>query len=145
MEVVRVELQTIPGPTKILDLLARAVLISLLFTILAGMFLAVVHTFWDLRFLLLGELSQGIKRVVISSLAILALVEVYRAAYVYFTEGRVKVTYIVDTALVVLITEILSVWYAESDYWRMSAAVVLLLTLALIRLVAVRYSPSRVD
>lgn len=140
-----VEAPRTPSPTKILDHLARAVLLSLLFTILTGMLLAVVHTFWDLRFLMVGDLSSGIKRVVINALAILALVEVYRTGYVYFTEGYVKVTYIVDTAIVVLMTEILAVWYSETDYLRMSAAVVLLLSLALVRVVAVRFSPRRAE
>ncbi len=137
---------TLPNPTRILDLLARVVLVSLLFTILAGMLLAILRTFWDLRFLLSAEnFSEAFKQIVIRALAILALVEVYRTAYVYFTERRVKVTYIVDTVLIVLMTEILSVWFAETDYRRISAAVVLLLSLGFIRVLAIRYSPARTE
>lgn len=143
MEAVTSERRTAPNLTKALDLLARGILISLLFAILAAIFLAVCRISWDLRFLFRGVLVQGIKQVVISVVAVLALVEVYRTAYLYFAEGRVKVSYVVDTVLVVLMTDILSIWYAQTDYWRMSAAVVLLLTLGLIRLLAIRYSPTR--
>ncbi len=143
METETTERPRIQGATKILDLSARLVLVCLQFTILVGMLLAILHTFWDLRLLLTEDLSLGIKRVVIRALAILALVEVYRTGYVYLKEGRVKVTYIVDAALVVLITEILSLWFAATDYLRMSAAVLLLLALALVRVLAIRYSPAR--
>lgn len=145
LEVVAAEHQKIPSPTKILDLLARVVLVSLLFTIQAGMFLVVLRTFLDLRLLIREDVSQVLKQVVIRTLAILALIEVYRTGYVYFTEGRVKVTYIVDTALIVLMTEILSVWFAETDYRRLAAAVAMLLSLGLIRVLAIRYSPARME
>lgn len=130
---------------KILDQLSRLVLVSLLFTVLVAIGLSVARTFWNLRVLLYGDLSQGIKRVVIGVLAVLALVEVYRTAYVYFSEGRVKVTYIVDAVLVVLMTEILSVWYSETDYRRISMAVALVLLFGLIRVLAIRYSPTRAE
>ncbi len=77
--------------------------------------------------------------------AILALIEVYRTAYLYFANGRVKVTYVVDTVLVVLMTDVLGLWYAPGDYWRMGSAIALLLAVGLIRLLAIRYSPAKED
>ena len=68
--------------------------------------------------------------------------EVYRTAFLYFSKGRVKVTYVVDTVLVVLMTDILSIWYAQTDYRRIFTAGALLLALGLIRFLAIRYSPA---
>ena len=141
MKPVALEVRLKEIPTRILDFLACGVLVSLLVAILSATLLAIYRVFWGLPVLLHGDVVQSIKQVVIGVVAILALVEVYRTAYLYFTKGRVKVTYVVDTVLVVLMTDILSVWYARSDYWRVSAAVALLLALGLMRLLAIRYSP----
>ena len=47
------------------------------------------------------------KMLIVNVLMILALLEVFRTTLIYFTEGRVKVTFIIDTALVVVLTEVM--------------------------------------
>ncbi|TAL15940.1 hypothetical protein EPN96_11115 [bacterium] len=86
------------------------------------------------------ELSRGI---MLNSLSILAMVEIYRTAKIYFSEGRVKVTYIIDSVLVTVLTEILGFWYKEMSREKLVAAVILVLVLGGIRVLAVRFSPNR--
>lgn len=74
-------------------------------------------------------------------LTVLAIVEILRTALAYFTEGRVKVTYIIDTVLVTILTEILAFWYREMSWQKLAMAIILIVSLALVRIIAVRFSP----
>jgi len=70
---------------------------------------------------------------------------VFKTTVTYFSEGRVKVTFIVDTILVVMLTEIISKWFSEAhlDQWITLGGI--LVVLAVIRVVAVQWSPARVE
>ncbi len=73
---------------------------------------------------------------------LLAVVEVFKTTLTYFSEGRVKVTFIVDTILVVMLTEIISLWFKEADQGKLLLLGAILLTLGAVRVVAVRCSPA---
>ena len=77
-------------------------------------------------------------------LTVLALVEILRTALAYLSEGRVKVTYIIDTVIVTVLTEAMAFWYREMDWDRLGMVITLVLSLACIRIVAVRFSPRRI-
>lgn len=79
------------------------------------------------------------------ALTVLALVEIFRTAMAYFTEGRVKVTYIIDTVLVAVLTEVLAFWYKKVEIPRMIMVIALVLTLMLVRILAIHFSPNRVE
>jgi len=76
-------------------------------------------------------------------LTVLAFVEVLRTALAYFSEGRVKVTYIIDTVMVTVLTEVMAFWYKEMEWEKVAMVMGLVLTLACIRIIAVRFSPRR--
>ncbi len=76
-------------------------------------------------------------------LTVLAVVEVLRTALAYFSEGRVKVTYIIDTVLVTVLTEIMAFWYRDMSWDKVAMVIALVLALAGVRVVAVRFSPRR--
>jgi len=80
----------------------------------------------------------------VDALTVLAMVEVLRTALAYFSEGRVKVTYIIDTVIVTVLTEVMAFWYQEMDWEQIAMVIALVLSLAGVRIVAVRYSPRRV-
>jgi uncharacterized membrane protein (DUF373 family) len=61
----------------------------------------------------------------------------------YLVEGRVKVTYIIDTVLVAVLTEVLAFWYREIEATRMVIVIALVLTLMFVRIMAIRFSPKR--
>jgi len=56
----------------------------------------------------------------------------------------VKVTYIIDTVIVTVLTEVMAFWYQEMDWEQIAMVIALVLSLAGVRIVAVRYSPRRV-
>jgi hypothetical protein len=54
----------------------------------------------------------------------------------------VKVTFIVDTVLVVMLTEVISLWFKGGTWEGIGSMALLLITLGVMRIVTVRYSPA---
>ncbi len=100
----------------------KTVLSLLILTILAALAGGVAKTFLDLRLLLHSPLEVALRHVIIDTLILLAVVEVFKTTLTYFSEGRVKVTFIVDTILVVMLTEIISHWFKGGDLVQFASA-----------------------
>ena len=84
------------------------------------------------------------KIVIVNVLMILALLEVFRTALLYFTEGRIKVTYIIDTALVVVISEVTTFWFKDIEYEKLIMVIAIVFTLIIARILTIRFSPTKV-
>ncbi len=121
----------------------KAVLCLLLLVILATILWATIKTVADLRAALSLSIHDTLKHVMINSLTILALLEIFMTTFAYFKEKRVKVTYIIDTVLVVLLTEIMGFWFKEIEVLRMVLFIALVLSLMAARILAIRFSPLR--
>jgi uncharacterized membrane protein (DUF373 family) len=119
----------------------KGVLSLLMGVILLALSAGVVKTAWDLHLFWTEDLHVALRRVIIDVLILLAVVEVFRTLLAYFTEGRVKVTFIVDTVLVVMFTEVISLWFKGGTWGMFGSISVLLLTLGVMRIITVRYSP----
>lgn len=124
----------VKGLKGILSLLMLVILLSLL----AG----VARMARDLSLLWSIELEAALRRIIIDALILLAVVEVFRTVLAYFTEGRVKVTFIVDTVLMVMITEVISLWFKGGGWEGFVSIALLLVTLSIMRVIAIRYSPA---
>ncbi len=123
----------------------KIVLSLLIVTILAALAGGVAKTFLDLQLLLHSPLEVALRHVIIDTLILLAVVEVFKTTLTYFSEGRVKVTFIVDTILVVMLTEIISHWFKGGDLVQFGVLGAILLVLAGMRVLAVRFSPAQED
>lgn len=121
----------------------QVVLSLLIITILVGLAGGVAKTFMGLRLLLAADIDVGLRHLIVNTLMLLAVVEVLKTTLAYFCDGRVRVTFIVDTVLVVMLTEVISQWFTGGDWQRLGILAVMLLTLGLIRVVAVRFSPAQ--
>ena len=121
----------------------KTLLCVLIAALLCAIAVSVGLTLADLRELWEKGLHDGLKTILVDALTVLAVTEVFRTAMAYFTEGRVKVTYIIDTVLVTILTEILAFWFKEMDAERIAMVIALVLSLTLVRIVAIRYSPDR--
>jgi uncharacterized membrane protein (DUF373 family) len=126
----------------------RALLSLLLVIILAGMSYGIARCAFDLysasgQMLFGNGLHDALKQLVTNVLMVLAVLELFRTVKAYFSEGRVKVTYIIDTALVVVITEIMGFWYREIEVPRVGLAIALVIALMGVRILAIRFSPKR--
>ncbi|MFO0773552.1 MAG: phosphate-starvation-inducible PsiE family protein [Nitrospiraceae bacterium] len=120
----------------------QIVLSLLIFTILVALVGGVAKTLYDVALLQTLSVANALRHVIIDALTLLALVEVFKTTLTYLSEGRVKVTFIVDTILVVMLTEVLSEWFqgAEIHRWWLLAGILGLLTV--IRVMAVTFSPA---
>jgi len=123
----------------------KAVLSLLIITILTGLAGGVLRIFMNLETLFTEPLEQVFRQLIVETLIILAIVEVFKTTVTYFSEGRVKVTFIVDTILVVMLTEIISKWFSEAPLEQWMTLGGILVVLAIIRVVAVQWSPTRAE
>lgn len=134
-------LATLPDMMQVWDAAIRFTLSLLIITILIGLVGGVLKTFLDLRLLLSADLEVALRHIIVDALTILAVVEVLKTTLTYCSDGRVRVTFIVDTVLVVMLTEIISRWFSGGEWQQFAVLGGILLTLGTIRVVAVRYSP----
>lgn len=128
--------------TRVWEAGTRFILSLLTLTILLGLAGGVVKTFLDLRLLLSADLEVALRHIIVDALTLLAVVEVLRTTLTYCSDGRVRVTFIVDTVLVVMLTEIISRWFTGGDWHQFAILGGIVITLGLMRVVAIRYSPS---
>lgn len=123
----------------------KIVLSLLIITILTALAGGVLMTFVELHLLFSSPLEIALRQVIVNTLILLAIVEVFKTTLTYFSEGRVKVTFIVDTILVVMLTEVISMWFRDAPQEKWIILGGILLALAIIRVVAVQWSPTKGD
>ncbi|MDE3225868.1 MAG: phosphate-starvation-inducible PsiE family protein [Nitrospirota bacterium] len=123
----------------------KLVLSLLIVTILAALTGGVAKTFLDLGLLLRSPVEVALRQVIIDTLIILAVVELFKTTLTYFSEGRVKVTFIVDTILVVMLTEVIAQWFKGGEVIHLAILGATILTLGVMRVLAVRFSPVHGD
>lgn len=121
----------------------QVVLSLLIITILVGFTGGVIKTFIGLHLVWTADVEIGLRHLIVNTLTLLAVVEVLKTTLAYFSEGRVRVTFIVDTVLVVMLTEVISLWFTGGEWQKLALLAGILLTLGSIRVVAVRFSPAQ--
>ncbi|TSK08519.1 MAG: hypothetical protein FPO08_04215 [Geobacter sp.] len=124
------------------EMSTRVVLTFLIVTILLAILAGVGCTLYDLRLVFEVEFHAAFKQIMVDLLTVLAVIEVLRTALAYSTEGRVKVTYIIDTVIVTVLTEVMAFWYKDIEWQEVTMTIALVLSLAFTRIVAVRFSPA---
>lgn len=130
--------------TRFYEMSTRVVLSFLIFAILLAIVAGVGCTLYDLRLIFLQDFHSAFKAIMVDMLTVLAVIEVLRTALAYFTEGRVKVTYIIDTVIVTVLTEVMAFWYKNIHWQEVAMTISLVISLAFIRVIAVRFSPAAV-
>ena len=120
----------------------KGVLSLVILTLLTALAGGAVKTFWEIRLLMDHSAEVVLRQVIVNTLMLLALVEVFKTTVTYFREGRVKVTFIVDTILVVMLTEVISQWFKGGDWQPLAVLCGVLLILGIVRVMAVRWSPT---
>lgn len=129
-------------PSILFERLAQWILSVLIIAILLSMLGGVIITIIHLQQLFTMDMEHALRTIIIDVLMILAVLEIFRTTLAYFSEGRVKVTYIIDTVTVVILTEIMACWFKEFDLYKMGMMAALALILCIMRIFAVKYSPS---
>lgn len=80
-----------------------------------------------------GNWRQAGEHMIVSVLVILALLEIMRTLLAYQKLGRVRVTFIIDTALVVLIGELIGLWFGEYSPQKVLLSLGVIATLVILR------------
>lgn len=73
---------------------------------------------------------------------VLASLELVRVFQTYLLMGRVKVTFIPDVALVVLIGELISLWYRDYSVSDIFMNVFVITALVILRIITTKFSPD---
>jgi uncharacterized membrane protein (DUF373 family) len=131
--------------SRFFEMSARVLLSLLIVVIMAAILAGIGCAFYDLRLVLNKEFHAAFKTVLVDILTVLAMVEVLRTALAYFSEGRVKVTYIIDTVIVTILTEVMAFWFKDMEWQKIGMTIALVLSLACVRIISVRYSPRRLQ
>ena len=86
--------------------------------------------------------GHGAKEMIEDVVVILASLELIRIFQSYLLIGRVKVSFIVDVALVVLIGELISFWYRKAGMDEILMSLLVISVLVVIRIATTKYSPD---
>jgi uncharacterized membrane protein (DUF373 family) len=86
--------------------------------------------------------SHLAEKMIIDAVILLAVLELIRTLQSYLALGRVKVTLILDAALVVLIGELISLWYREYTTREVMLSLTVIVILTLLRIITVKFSPE---
>ncbi|SDY51771.1 phosphate-starvation-inducible PsiE family protein [Nitrosomonas sp. Nm33] len=92
-----------------------------------------------------GEWANVAEHIITDVVLILAVLELIRILQSYLAVGRVKVTFILDVALVVLIGELIGLWYKAYTLTEVGLHISVIAVLTLLRIVSIRFSPDAID
>lgn len=113
-------------------------MISMSLWLAAGVFSLCKH----LWVAVIGEWGHEAEKIIIDVVIILAILELVRTLQSYLELGRVKVTLILDAALVVLIGELISLWYRDYTAQEVLLSMGVITMLTLLRIITVKFSPE---
>jgi uncharacterized membrane protein (DUF373 family) len=103
----------------------------------------IINVVLDLRQSFSSGWAGVAERTIIDTLVMLALLEVIRTLQAYLKLGRVRVTFILDTALVVLIGELMGLWFKEYAPEKVLLGLGVIVTLVVLRIATASFSPER--
>jgi uncharacterized membrane protein (DUF373 family) len=90
-------------------------------------------------------LSILLQNMLLDIVFILALVEVTITILGYLKDGRVHVRYIIDTIMIIMLNEVVSLWFKHGDLQQSIGISIILATLAAVRVSVVRFAPDHDD
>lgn len=122
----------------LLRLLVALLMVALTLWMAAG----IVQFVFELRKVLDTGWAKLAEQAIINSLIMLAMLEVIRTLQSYLVLGRVRVTFILDTALVVLIGELMGLWFREYAPEKVLLGLGVIVVLAVLRITTARFSPE---
>lgn len=116
---------------------ALVVIISL--ALIVGVIKAGVDLFSSLN----KPLETLLQQMLLDVVFIIALVEITIVILGYLKDGAVHVRYIVDTVLIIMLNEVVTIWFKGASLEEAIGLSVILTTLAAIRISTVRWGPDR--
>jgi uncharacterized membrane protein (DUF373 family) len=121
--------------------LIRFVLNVLLIIICFALAVGVFKSGLDLAHSLHQPLEVILQHMLLDIVFIVALVEVSITILGYLKDGSVHVRYIVDTVLIIMLNEVVSLWFKKPTLEQAAGIALILATLAGVRISTVRFGP----
>lgn len=135
----------IPTMNAIFNMAIKIIVIILTVFIIAVLIVGLFHTIWEIKeFFFTKSIGQSFNAIVVNILTFLVIIELFRSFVVYFETHRFRLNTMIDPAIIFVIRELIVKLYGEQNisYELILAFGFLLLSLGVIRSLAVKYSPS---
>ncbi len=127
--------------SKVIGLLVGVLMIMIYIWVAAGILSLGAHLFESS----ILSWSRGAEEMIKEVVIILASLELIRTLQSYLRLGRVKVTFILDAALVVLIGELISLWYRDYSITGVVANIGVVSALIMLRIITTKFSPDSLE
>ncbi len=121
-----------------IKVLIGMLMICLSLWLVTGMFSLIKHMLVAVS----GEWGREAEKIIVDVVIILAILELVRTLQSYLELGRVKLTLILDASLVVLIGELISLWYRDYTAMEVILSMGVITMLTLLRIITVKFSPE---
>ena len=125
--------------SKVIGMMVGLLMVVIYLWILGGLISLMSHLY---NALATQKWSHGAEIMIKDIVIVLAALELIRTLQSYLKLGRVKVTFILDAALVVLIGELISLWYREYTLSEVFVSVSVISILTLLRIITSKFSPD---
>jgi uncharacterized membrane protein (DUF373 family) len=123
----------------------RFMLNALVVIISCALIIGVVKTGVDLFHSIHKPLEVILQSILLDVVFIVALVEITITILAYLKDGAVHVRYIIDTILIIMLNEVVTVWFKGASLQEAIGLAVILATLAMVRITTIRWSPEHDD
>lgn len=122
--------------------LIRILLNILLVLICVALASGIFKSGYDLFRAFHESLEAILQNMLLDVVFIVALVEISITILGYLKDGSVHVRYIVDTILVIMLNEFVSLWFGHPTLGQVSALCITVTTLAAVRITTIRFGPK---
>lgn len=120
----------------------RFILNILLVLLCIALIIGIAKSGHDLFTSLNKPLTDLLQKVLVDTVFIVALLEISITILGYLKDGQVHVRYIVDTILIIMVNEIVVLWFRHPELKDMIGISIVVLALALIRISVTRFAPK---
>ncbi len=124
--------------TLMVRILVGGIMLALGFWLIGG----VVSLLYKLYQTIGHSWSHAAESMIIEVVIMLAILELIRTLQSYLELGRVKVTLILDATLVVLVGELISLWYRHYTPMEVVLSLGVISLLTVLRIITAKYSPE---
>lgn len=119
----------------------RIILNLLVVVLIAALAVGIVKAGADLVHSINEPLETILQSLLLDAVFILALTEIIITTLGYLKDGHVHVRYIVDTVLIIMLNEIVSLWLRHPDLKNAIGLSVIVATLAGVRITVTKFAP----
>ncbi len=118
----------------------RVLLNVLLVIIFCALAIGVVKAGYDLFTSIHQPLNEILQQVLLDIVFIVALVEITLTLLGYLKDGHVHVRYIVDTILIIMLNEVVTIWFKKASLEDAIGLGIILTVIAGVRITTIRYT-----